>query len=116
MSIMNQILGKSQPHSPDDYVEIDMEEGVAAAAADHHLHIAELDGQVAAMEVKDAFMDGDIIIADITRLNAKSGLGHIIDDLERLASETGGDIVQKGDHQLILTPPGISISREKLTA
>lgn len=39
---------------------------------------------------------------------------HIIDDLRQVAREVDGDIVQKGDDQIVITPTGISISRQKL--
>jgi hypothetical protein len=32
-----------------------------------------------------------------------------------VAREVDGDIVQKGDDQLIITPTGVGISREKLS-
>jgi SepF-like predicted cell division protein (DUF552 family) len=39
---------------------------------------------------------------------------HITDELKQVAREVGGDIVQKDDDQLIITPAGVSISRERL--
>ncbi|MDY6764836.1 MAG: cell division protein SepF, partial [Halobacteria archaeon] len=38
----------------------------------------------------------------------------VIDDLRDLAHRIGGDIVQKGDEQLIITPRGVEIHREKV--
>lgn len=114
MGLMSQILGTTNRKRPEDYVDLDAESLPDAPPTETQLHIADLDGQGTAMEVKDTLADGDIVIADITRINSENGLSHIIDDLERLAREAGGDIVQKGDQQLIITPPGISISREKI--
>jgi SepF-like predicted cell division protein (DUF552 family) len=39
---------------------------------------------------------------------------HIIDDLQQVAREVDGDIVQKGDDQIIVVPQSVSISRRKL--
>jgi Protein of unknown function (DUF552). len=39
---------------------------------------------------------------------------HIVDSLRQVADEVDGDIVQKGDDQLIIAPTGVAISREKL--
>ncbi len=40
---------------------------------------------------------------------------HIVDDLRQVAEEVDGDIVQKGDDQIIITPTGVAVSREKLS-
>jgi SepF-like predicted cell division protein (DUF552 family) len=39
---------------------------------------------------------------------------HITDELKQVAKEVGGDIVQKDDDQLIITPTDIRINRERL--
>ena len=36
------------------------------------------------------------------------------DELKQVAHEVGGDIVQKEDDQIIITPGGVGISRSKL--
>ena len=38
----------------------------------------------------------------------------ISDELKRVVNEVGGDIVQKDDDQLLITPAGVAISRERL--
>ncbi|MFB6174218.1 MAG: cell division protein SepF, partial [Halobacteriales archaeon] len=66
--------------------------------------------------IKDAVYDGDLVIADITRLRTDdSTVERVTDELRQVAREIGGDIVQKGDDQLIVTPTGVSISRQKLS-
>jgi SepF-like predicted cell division protein (DUF552 family) len=40
---------------------------------------------------------------------------HISDELKQVAREVGGDIVQKDDDQIIITPGGVKISRKKLS-
>ncbi|PSP52220.1 hypothetical protein BRC60_00690, partial [Halobacteriales archaeon QH_1_68_42] len=39
---------------------------------------------------------------------------HITDELKQVANEVGGDIAQKGDDQLIITPHGVAINRDPL--
>jgi hypothetical protein len=39
---------------------------------------------------------------------------HISDELKQVANEVGGDIVQKDDDQLIITPAGVAIARDRL--
>ena len=115
MGFMSKILG-DRSGSTEDYVELDLDDfDTASAEAAVQVHIAEIDGQEDVIAIKDAVYDGDLVIADITRLRTKdSTVEHVIDELRQVAREVGGDIVQKGDDQLIVTPSGIGISREKL--
>jgi hypothetical protein len=115
MGFMSKILG-DRSGTTEDYVELDLDDfDTASEHAAVQVHIAEIGGQEDVIAIKDAVYDGDIIIADITRLRTKdSTVEHVIDELRQVAREVGGDIVQKGDDQLIVTPSGIGISREKL--
>ena len=115
MGFMSKILG-DRSGSTEDYVELDLDDfDTASADAAVQVHIAEIDGQEDVIAIKDAVYDGDLVIADITRLRTKdSTVEHVIDELRQVSREVGGDIVQKGDDQLIVTPSGIGISREKL--
>ncbi|WP_255168943.1 cell division protein SepF [Natrononativus amylolyticus] len=116
MGFMDKIVGGGQSRSTEEYVELDLDDAAhASSEAGMHVHIAEIDGQAAAIDIKDAVYDGDIVIADITRLRTKdSTTEHIVDELRQVAKEVDGDIVLKGDDQIIITPTGVGISREKL--
>jgi SepF-like predicted cell division protein (DUF552 family) len=115
MGFMEKILG-GRSRSTDDYVELsadDLDTGAAEAVL--QVHVAEIDGQQDVIAIKDAVYDGDIVVADITRLRTEDRTTeHIVDELRQVAKEVDGDIVQKGDDQLIVTPTGVKISREKL--
>jgi len=116
MGLMSTILGGRGSRSTEDYVELDLDdfESVATEAA-MQVHVAEIDGQADVIDIKDAVYDGDMVIADITRLRTQdSTVEHVVDELRQVAREVDGDIVQKGDDQLIVTPTGVKISREKL--
>ncbi|MFB6086531.1 MAG: cell division protein SepF [Halodesulfurarchaeum sp.] len=114
MGFMDRILGGSDG-STGDYVELDLEDVAAEAETEMELHIAEIDGQEDVIAIKDAVYDGDLVVADITRLRTDdSTVDHAIDELRETAKEVGGDIVKKGDDQIIITPTGVGISREKL--
>lgn len=112
---MEKILG-DRSRSTDDYVQLDADDlDTGAAEAAMRTHIAEIDGQQDVIAIKDAVYDGDIVIADITRLRTEDRtVEHIVDELRQVAKEVDGDIVQKGDDQLIITPTGVKISRQKL--
>ena len=116
MGLMSKILGENSSRTAEDYVELDLDDvPTDATEAAMQVHIAEVDNQADAIEIKDAVYDGDLVVADITRLRTEdSAVEHIIDELRQVAHEVDGDIVRKGDDQLIITPTGVRISREKL--
>ncbi|MFB6123577.1 MAG: cell division protein SepF [Haloferacaceae archaeon] len=117
MGIMSKILGSGGSRSTEDYVELSLDDvDTARGEAGMTVHIAEIKQKRDAMPIKDAVYDGDFVVADITRLSpSDSTVEHIIEDLRRVAREVDGDIVVKGDDQIIITPTGVNISREKLS-
>jgi len=117
MGIMSKILGSGNERNAEDYVELDLNsfDTEAAGGAGPAVRIAEINGRQDIIPIKDAVYDGDLVIADITRHSTKDRtIEQIIDELRQVADEVNGDIVQKGDDQLIITPTGISIARKKL--
>ncbi len=117
MGLMSKILGDSGgTRGTEDYVELeagDLE--VEDAAADRQVRIANIGDKSDVIDIKDAVYDGDIVVADITRhTTSDRTMEHITDELKQVAREVGGDIVQKDDDQLLITPAGVSISRERL--
>ncbi|WP_410765767.1 cell division protein SepF [Haloferax sp. DFSO60] len=118
MGIMSKILGGGGSRTTEDYVELDLDDfDTARGEAGISVHIADIGGQQDVIAIKDAVYDGDLVIADITRhTTSDSTMEHIIDDLQQVAHEVDGDIVQKGDDQIIITPTGVSISRKKITS
>ena len=116
MGIMKTLLGGGESRSAEDYVELDLNDfDTERADAGMRVHIAEVQGQQDAIAIKDAIYDGDLVVADITRHTTNdSTIEHIQDELRQVANEVDGDIVQKGDDQIIVVPAGISISRTKL--
>jgi hypothetical protein len=116
MGLMSKLLGGSQGRT-DDYVELDVEDFDAAAVeADTTVHIATIGDKNDVIPIKDAVYDGSIVIADITRhTTTDRTMEHISDELKQVAREVGGDIVQKDDDQIIITPGGVKISRKKLS-
>ncbi|MDF9744468.1 cell division protein SepF [Natrinema salsiterrestre] len=116
MGLMSKILGGNQSRSVDDYAELNIDDvSTASAEAAMQVHIAEVSGQNDAIDIKDAVYDGDIVVADITRLRTEdSTVEHIVDELRQVAREVDGDIVRKGDDQILIVPTGVRISREKL--
>jgi SepF-like predicted cell division protein (DUF552 family) len=114
MGFMEKILG-GESRGTGEYAELDVDDVAAPEGAAMQVHVAEIDDQEDVIDIKDAVYDGDLVIADITRLRTEDAtVERITDELRQVAEEVGGDIVQKGDDQLIVTPAGVSISRRKL--
>lgn len=116
MGLMSKILGGGGTRTTEDYVELDVDDVAAEPGeATMQVRIAEIDGKSATIEIKDAIYDGDIVVADITRLRTQDRtVEHVLDELRQVVGEVGGDIVQKGDDQIIVTPTDVAINRKKL--
>ncbi|WP_436907431.1 cell division protein SepF [Halosimplex marinum] len=117
MGLMSKILGESGgSRQKEDYVEIEsdgVDTGTTAAA--RQVRIAKIGDKQDVIDIKDAVYDGDVVIADITRHSTQDReMEHITDELKQVVTEVGGDIAQKGDDQLIITPNGVAINRDPL--
>ncbi|MDS0296406.1 cell division protein SepF [Halogeometricum luteum] len=117
MGIMSKILSGGESHTTEDYVELDLDDfDTARGEAGMSVRIATIGGKQDVVAIKDAVYDGNLVIADITRhTTSDSTMEHIVDDLRQVADEVDGDIVQKGDDQIIIAPTGVTIAREKLS-
>ena len=115
MGLMSKLLGSSS-NSAEDYVELDVDDFDAdGAAATVQIRFADISEKNDVIDIKDAVYDGDIVVADIIRhTTSDRTMEHIVDELKQVANEVGGDIVQKEDDQIIITPGGVGISRSKL--
>jgi SepF-like predicted cell division protein (DUF552 family) len=117
MGLMSKILGEGgTDRATGDYVELEASDlDTTSAEADHQLRIARISDKQDVIEIKDAVYAGDIVVADITRHSTQDRtMEQISDELRRVSKEVGGDIVQKDDEQLLITPAGVTISRERL--
>ena len=117
MGLMSKILGEGGgTRATEDYVSLDADDvEMADVGANTLVHIADIGEKSDVIDIKDAVYDGDIVIADITRHTTQDRtMEHITDELKQVAREVGGDIVQKDDDQIIITPGGVKISRKKL--
>lgn len=117
MGLMSKILGGTGgARQTSDYVELTAGDlATDETAADTQVRIAQISEKTDVIEIKDAVYDGDIVVADITRHSTSDRtMEHITDELQQVAREVGGDIVQKDDDQLIVTPGDVAVSRERL--
>ena len=117
MGLMDRLIGEQGSNSsPAHYVELDIDDFEAAdAGTGTRLRVAKINGQRDAVAIKNAIYDGDIVVADITpRATRDRTMKRVSADLQQVVQEVGGDIVQKDDDQLIVTPNGVSIDRKRL--
>ena len=119
MGLMDDLLGGREPRrrgGGGEYVELDIDD--VEGPVDEptmQVHIAHIEGQRDVIDIKNAIYDGDIVVADITRHSTTDRtIERITQDLQEITREVGGDIVQKADDQLIITPGTVSVSRTKL--
>ncbi len=116
MGLMDKLMGGTGTRSTDEYVELDVDDfHTESSTPGTQVRIANIGGQDDVIAIKDAVYDGDLVIADITRhTTSDRTMEHITDELKQVAREVGGDIVQKDDDQIIITPTDVTISRTKL--
>ena len=116
MGLMSTIFGESGSRRTDDYVTLSADGlSMEEAHGGTRIHIARIGDKTDVIDIKDAVYDGDIVIADVTRHSTQDRtMEHIIDELQQVVNEVDGDIAQKDDDQIIVTPTGIRISRERL--
>ncbi len=115
MGLMSKLLGGGS-RSTDDYVSLTADDfGAAVPDVERSIQIATISNKADIIEIKDAVYDGDVVIADITRHSTTDRtMEQISDELKQVAREVSGDIVQKDDDQIIITPGGIQVSRSKI--
>ena len=114
MGFVHKILGSGK-RTIQDYISLDSDDIEKTAAQSFQVHIAEIYDIEDVIAVKDKIYDGDLVIADITRLRTKdSVMNRITTELNQVAQEVGGDIVLSGDDQIIAAPAGDVINRQKI--
>jgi SepF-like predicted cell division protein (DUF552 family) len=117
MGLMSKILGEGgATRQTGDYVELEAQ-GFSSDGVQTELEvrIAQISDKTDVIDIKDEVYDGNIVIADITRHSTTDRtMEHISDELKQVAREVGGDIVQKDDDQLIITPASAAINRSRL--
>ncbi len=104
----------------DDYWDLDLEayeeELGAEESARMYVKTAELTGLYDIPDLKKEVYSGNVLILDISLAKQDKVLVEkTIKDLKMVASDVGGDIAGIADDQVVVTPTGIKIERQKLT-
>ncbi len=79
------------------------------------IRIAELTGLEILPQLKKEVYDGNIVIIDVSPVkNNKLLFNSAIDDMKQVVNDVDGDIAMTNEDQLIVTPRGVHIDRQKL--
>lgn len=117
-SLLDRVLSGSSKRSLDDYHEVDFgDEGIDASnqqAADLQIHVAVVRTNQDLLDVKDALYAGDIVVADVGNPEGSLTPERVQEKLAQVAEDVSGDIAAKGGEELIITPAGVSVSRERI--
>ncbi|MHC1624611.1 MAG: cell division protein SepF [Methermicoccaceae archaeon] len=103
----------------DDFVEISTHETaemIESAPASMYVKIADLVSLNDISEVKRQVYENNVVIVNMGPMGSdKLARERIIRDLKSIVEDVGGDIVGIGDGQLILTPSGVKVDRNKIS-
>ncbi|HIH27573.1 MAG: cell division protein SepF [Methanoregulaceae archaeon] len=119
VKFLDSLLGRSTPSTEDDYMDLDLEafEEAEASAPAMFVKIAVLGDIKESPRIKDEIYNGNIVIADISRLKMdKVMYERVLKDLKEVAKDVNGDIIGLGDQRyVVITPNSVKISRDKIS-
>jgi len=105
--------------SEEDFVEIDTYEYKEVSEekpASTYVKVAELVSLNDINEVKKQVYEGNIVIVNMGPMGTDRLVRErVIKELKKVTDDVDGDIVGLGETQLILTPSGIKVDRNKIT-
>ncbi len=118
-SIFERLIGGGKAKTDaDEYQELDLseyEDGFKGEAANAYIKIAELTGLEMMPELKKQVYDGNILMIDVSPAKKdKLIFDRAIKDLKQVVNDVHGDIAMIKEDQVIVTPRGIRIDRQKL--
>ncbi len=110
--------GKKSKIDVDEYEEIDLkeyEDGFENETPNAYIKIAELSGLENMPELKKQVYDGNILMIDVSPSKKdKLVFDRAIKDLKQVVNDVHGDIAMIKEDQVIVTPRGIRIDRQKI--
>lgn len=110
--------GKKTKLDADEYQELDLseyEEGFQGETASTYIKIAELSGLEMMPELKKQIYEGNILMIDVSPAKKdKMVFDRAIKDLKAVVNDVHGDIAMIKEDQVIVTPRGMRIDRQKL--
>ncbi|MCE8422710.1 MAG: cell division protein SepF [Candidatus Methanoperedens sp.] len=120
VKILDNILGrgKNAKSEAEEYEELDLSEfegGFKDEPTNMYIRVAELSGLDTLPHLKKELYEGNILIIDVAASkHDKLLFDRSIKDLKQVVSDVHGDIAMIKEDQVIVTPRGVRIDRQKL--
>jgi len=120
VKILDKLFGSRtrEKSEAEDYTELDLsvfEDSLKDESANMYIRIAELEGLDLLPELKKQVYDGNALIIDVSLTrNDKLIFDRTIKDLKQVVNDVHGDIALINESQVIVTPCGVRIDRQKL--
>ena len=110
--------GKKAKSEAEDYQELDLsefEEGFKDEPTNMFIRVAELSGLDTLPQLKKQVYEGNVLIIDVSPAkHDKLLFDRTIKDLKQVVNDVHGDIALVKEDQVIVTPRGVRIDRQKL--
>jgi len=110
--------GSKETASVEEYQELDLSEFEDSPLDENggmSVRIAERTGLEVLNELKKQVYDGNILIIDVVpSKNDKMLFDRVVKSLKQVAIDVNGDIAMVKDEQVIVTPGGVRINRQKI--
>lgn len=116
-NVLEKLLGVQDKKSVNDYINLEQfcdQPTTPLNTTQTHVCIATIQNNTDTLEVKDELYDGNIVVATITPTIENTTKERILNQLKKSIEDISGDIVQRTEHEFILTPTQIHISRQKI--
>lgn len=112
MSLLKKVLGQDED-DPQEYPKAEFEDsGQTEQEAKHIIQTVEVRGTKDILTVKDHLNEGNIVFLEIPS-SSNISAEHILDDIKQTVEQLNGDIAYRTDDEVIATPAGFYISRER---
>ncbi len=110
--------GKKAKSEAEEYQELDLsefEEGFKDEPTNMFIRVAELSGLDTLPQLKKQVYEGNVLIIDVSPAkHDKLLFDRTIKDLKQVVNDVHGDIALIKEDQVIVTPRGVRIDRQKL--
>jgi len=110
--------GKKAKSEAEEYQELDLsefEEGFKDEPTNMFIRVAELSGLDTLPQLKKQVYENNVLIIDVSPAkHDKLLFDRAIKDLKQVVSDVHGDIAMIKEDQVIVTPRGVRIDRQKL--
>jgi len=116
--LIDKVLGRGESRSVEEYQSFDYtNEAMSTETSDGvncTIYVATIRTNQDLLRAKDVLYSGDAVIASIGNPEGGLSVGNISEELAEAADEVGGDIARKDRDEFIITPPGVTVSRDTI--